>query len=85
MGRAIARDTPRWTLALDVKNQILFAACSAVGAAPARGTPRQPAPAGPPPSPDASAKPPQTFVILSAKDEKILERLQLAGSFDGAT
>ena len=26
-------------LALDAKNQILFAACSAVGAAPARGTP----------------------------------------------
>ena len=32
-------------LALDVKNQILFAACSAVGPAPARGTPGQPAPA----------------------------------------
>src|SRR5437870_2502619 len=35
-------------LALDVKNQILFAACSAVGAAPAPGTP------GPPP-PDPNA------------------------------
>jgi DNA-binding beta-propeller fold protein YncE len=62
-------------LALDVKNQILFAACSAVGAVSA----------GPPPPPDPSAKPPQTFVILSAKDGKILERLPLAGSSDGAT
>src|SRR4029077_5232811 len=34
-------------LALDVKNQILFAACSAVGAAPAQGAPAQPAPANP--------------------------------------
>jgi len=71
-------------LAIDVKHQILFAACSAVGAAPARGTPGQPAPAGPPPTPDPNAKPPQTFVILSAKDGKILERLPLAGSSDGA-
>src|SRR3982750_4128119 len=39
-------------LALDVKNQILFAACSAIGAAPARGTPGQPAAAGPPPASD---------------------------------
>src|SRR6266699_3099449 len=54
-------------LAIDGKNQILFAACSAVGAAPARGTPGQP-----PPMPDPNAKPPQTFVILSAKDGKIL-------------
>jgi DNA-binding beta-propeller fold protein YncE len=65
-------------LALDVKNQILFAACNAVGAAPARGTP------GPAPTPDPSAKPPQTFVVLSAKDGKILARLALAGSSDGA-
>jgi hypothetical protein len=71
-------------LALDVKNQILFAACNAVGAPPARGTPGQPAPAGPPPAPDPSAKPPQTFVILSAKDGQILARLPLAGSSDGA-
>jgi len=71
-------------LAIDLKNQILFAACSAVGPAPARGTPGQPAPAGPPPAPDPNAKPPQTFVILSAKDGKILERLPLAGSSDGA-
>jgi hypothetical protein len=72
-------------LALDVKNSILFAACSAVGAAPPRGTPGAPAPAGPPPTPDPNAKPPQTFVILSAKDGKILERLPLAGGSDGAT
>src|SRR4030095_15391286 len=37
-------------LALDVKNQILFAACAAVGPAPARGTPpAPPAPNAPPP------------------------------------
>ena len=59
-------------LAIDVKNQILFAACSVVG------------PPGPPPTPDPNAKPPQTFVILSAKNGKILERLPLAGSSDGA-
>jgi hypothetical protein len=70
-------------LAIDVKNQILFAACSAVGAAPARGTPGQPPPQAP--SPDPNAKPPQTFVILSAKDGKIIDRLPLAGSSDGAT
>jgi hypothetical protein len=70
-------------LALDVKNQILFAACAAVGPAPARGVPGA-APATPPPAPDPNAKPPQTFVILSAKDGKILTRLPLAGSSDGA-
>ena len=43
-------------LALDVKNQILFAAC----------------------------REPQTMVILSAKDGKILTTLPLAGSSDGA-
>ena len=69
-------------LALDIKNQILFAACSAVGPAPARGAAGQPA--TPPPAPDPNAKPPQTFVILSAKDGKILERIPLAGSSDGA-
>ncbi len=67
-------------LALDAKNQILFAACNVVGAGPARGTPGQP-----PPSPDPNAKPPQTFVILSARDGKILARLPLAGGSDGAT
>jgi hypothetical protein len=59
-------------LALDVKNQILFAACSVVG------------PGGTPPPTDPAAKPPQTFVILSAKDGKVLEQLPLAGSSDGA-
>src|SRR3954471_14822367 len=59
-------------LALDVKNQILFAACSVVG------------PPGTPPASDPGAKPPQTFVILSAKDGTILARLPLAGSSDGA-
>src|SRR4029077_650452 len=42
-----------------------------------------PAPAAP--AADTNAKPPQTFVILSAKDGTILERLPLAGSSDGAT
>jgi len=69
-------------LALDVKNQILFAACAAIGPAPARGAPGQPAPPAPPADPNA--KPPQTFVILSAKDGKILERLPLGGGSDGA-
>jgi len=59
-------------LALDVKNHILFAACSVVG------------PPGTPNPTEPGAKPPQTFVILSAKDGKILERLPLAGSSDGA-
>src|SRR5262249_6239105 len=45
-------------------------------------TPGQPAPA--PPAADPNAKPPQTFVILSAKDGKILDRIPLAGSSDGA-
>ena len=56
-------------LALDAKNQILFAACSVIGPA---GTPVDP------------ANPSQRFVILSAKDGKIRERLPLAGSSDGA-
>src|SRR3954469_12778305 len=71
-------------LALDIKNQILFAACSAIGPAPPRGTPGQPPPAGPPSTPDPNAKPPQTFVVLSAKDGSVLARLPLAGGSDGA-
>lgn len=67
-------------LALDVRNQILFAACAAVGPAPARGAPGQPAAPA-----DPNAKPPQTLVILTAKNGKILERLPLAGGSDGAT
>src|SRR4029077_7063687 len=59
-------------LALDVKNRILFAACSVIG------------PPGTPPATDPGVKPPQTFVVLSARDGKILARLPLAGSSDGA-
>jgi DNA-binding beta-propeller fold protein YncE len=70
-------------LALDVKNKVLFAACSAVGPAPARGTPGQPPPP-PPPPPPAGTPPPQTMVILSATDGKILAKLPLAGGSDGA-
>lgn len=69
-------------LALDAKNGVLFAACSAIGPLAPRGTGAQPAP--PPPTADPNAKPPQTFVILSAKDGKILARLPLAGGSDGA-
>src|SRR6188508_52971 len=69
-------------LGLDVKNQILFAACAAIGPAPARGVPGA-APAAAPAPADPNAKPPQTFVILSAKDGKILARLPLAGGDDG--
>lgn len=69
-------------LALDIKNQILFAACSAIGPAPPRPTPSQTAP--PPATPDPNAKPPQTFVILSAKDGSVLAKLPLAGGSDGA-
>ena len=56
-------------LALDAKNRILFAACSVIG---------------PPGTPVDPANPSQRFVILSAKDGKILQRLPLAGSSDGA-
>ena len=66
-------------LALDIKNQILFAACSAIGPAPPRPAPGQPAP-----TPDPNAKPPQTFVVLSAKDGTVLAKLPLAGGSDGA-
>jgi hypothetical protein len=65
-----------------VKNQILFAACSAV-AGPRRG--ERPDSAGWTAAADPNAKPPQTLVILSAKDGKIIARLPLAGSSDGAT
>ncbi len=65
-------------LALDVKNGILFAACAGVGPAPARGS-------APPPPPPAGTPGPQAFVIMSAKDGKILAKLPLAGGSDGAT
>jgi hypothetical protein len=59
-------------LALDEKNHVLFAACSRTG------------PAGPP-QPGAAPVPPQpTMVILSSEDGKILTKLPLAGSSDGA-
>ena len=64
-------------LALDVKNSILFAACAGVGPAPARGS-------APPPPPPAGTPGPQAFVIMSAKDGKILAKLPLAGGSDGA-
>jgi len=63
-------------LALDVKNQILFAAC-------AQNTPA-PQPGQPPAPPVAGAPPPQAMVILSAKEGKILAKLPLAGGSDGA-
>lgn len=69
-------------LALDTKNQVLFAACNAVGPAPQRGQPGQPAPPAPVPAP--GTPPPQTLVILSAKDGTILSRLPLAAGSDGA-
>ena len=57
-------------LAMDVKNQILFAACSLDGSPVIQG---QPAPA---------AKP--VMVILRAADGKVLAELPLAGANDGA-
>jgi len=57
-------------LAIDLKNQILFAACARTGAAPVQGTP--------PPTPAPA------MVILGAKDGKILAELPLAGGSDGA-
>ena len=57
-------------LALDVKNQVLFAACSRNQPAAARGEPQP------------QQQP--MMVILSAKDGKILAKLPLAGGSDGA-
>src|SRR5215475_4656723 len=65
----VLQERPGGVAVVDAKNQILFAACSVMGPA---GTPVDP------------ANPSQRFVILSAKDGKILERLPLAGSSDGA-
>ena len=62
-------------LAVDAKNGVLFAACSQVGPTPERG-------AAPPATPPPAN--PQAFVILSAKDGKVLTRLPLSGSSDGA-
>ena len=61
-------------LGLDVKNKILFAACA-----------RTSVPGAPAPTPGATPPPPNpTMVILSAVDGKILAKLPLAGSSDGA-
>jgi hypothetical protein len=57
-------------LAMDVKNKILFAACSLDGSPAVQGQPAPP------------AKP--TMVILRATDGKILAELPLAGANDGA-
>ena len=59
-------------LALDVRNLVLFAACSRVG------PPVQPQPGVTPPPPTPM------MVILSARDGKILTKLPLAGGSDGA-
>src|SRR5207237_8550611 len=66
-------------LALDTKNPVLFAACNAIAPAPPRPAAGQPAP-----TPDPNAKPPQTFVVLSARDASVLAKLPLAGGSDGA-
>lgn len=59
-------------LALDVKNRVLFAACARTTSAA-------------PPAAGAAPVPPQPMmVILSAVDGKILTKLPLAGSSDGA-
>jgi hypothetical protein len=63
-------------LAIDAKNGILFAACSAVGGPVDRGAP--------PPPADPNAPAPQSWVILNAKDGKVITRLPLGGSSDGA-
>lgn len=68
-------------LALDVKNHVLFAACSAKGPAPPRRQPGEPAPA---PAAEPAGPPPQTMVILNARNGKILDKLPIAGSSDGA-
>ena len=60
-------------LALDVKNSVLFAACS-------RPTPTP----GQTPTPAQPGQSQAAMVILSAKDGKILAKLPLAGSSDGA-
>ncbi|HEX5282852.1 MAG TPA: hypothetical protein VFW30_01940 [Bryocella sp.] len=60
-------------LALDVKNSVLFAACS------------RPSPSAQTPNPAPSTGQSQAaMVVLSAKDGKILTKLPLAGSSDGA-
>src|SRR6267378_2301716 len=60
-------------LALDLKNQVLFAACARSGAETTQAPQAGPPQAGHP-----------QMVILSAKDGKILSTLPLAGGSDGA-
>jgi len=57
-------------LALDTKNHVLFATCNRMGHAPQRGQP--------------PVQPTLEMVILSSTDGKILTRLPIAGSSDGA-
>jgi DNA-binding beta-propeller fold protein YncE len=65
-------------LALDVKNHVLFAACSRSGAPPVQpAQPPQPGQAPPPP-------PQPKMVILNADNGKIITSLPLAGGSDGA-
>src|SRR6185437_16807921 len=60
-------------LALDVKNSVLFAACS------------RPSPStGQTPNPTPTGQSQAAMVVLSAKDGKILAKLPLAGGSDGA-
>ena len=61
-------------LALDAKNSVLFAAC--IRPSPSAGQPATPAP--------AAGQSQAAMVVLSAKDGKILAKLPLAGSSDGA-
>ena len=61
-------------LALDVKNSVLFAACSRPS--PSTGQTPNPAP--------STGQSQAAMVVLSAKDGKILAKLPLAGSSDGA-
>lgn len=66
-------------LALDAKNSVLFAACSRPSP-----TPGQTSNAGQPGGPSQAAQSQAAMVVLSAKDGKILAKLPLAGSSDGA-
>jgi hypothetical protein len=61
-------------LALDAKNSVLFAACGRPS--PSAGQPSTPAP--------TAGQSQAAMVVLSAKDGKILAKLPLAGSSDGA-
>lgn len=66
-------------LALDAKNGVLFAACGRPSLAPGAT-----ASAGQPGGQSPAAASQAAMVVLSAKDGKILAKLPLAGSSDGA-